>query len=73
VAMRLTIAGTVIGIAGAYAATRLISSLLYGVKPRDPLTFACVLALLAGVSLGAAWLAAHKATRTDPNIALHCE
>jgi predicted permease len=73
VGARMTIIGTVIGLAGAYAATRLISSLLYGVRPNDPLTFACVLALLAGVALGACYLAARKATRADPNVALRCE
>ncbi len=72
-ATRLTIIGTMLGIAGAYAATRLISSLLYGVRPGDPLTFACVLALLAAVALGASYLAARKATRADPNVALRCD
>ena len=73
VGTRLTVMGTVIGLAGAAAATRLISSLLYGVRPGDPLTFACVLALLAAVALGACYLAARKATRADPNVALRCE
>ncbi len=73
VGTRLTIMGTVIGLAGATAATRLISSLLYGVRPGDPLTFACVLVLLAGVALGACYLAARKATLVDPNVALRCE
>lgn len=70
---RLTIAGTVIGLAGALAATRLISSLLYGVKPGDPLTLASVLVLLAGVGLGACYIAARKATSADPNVALRHE
>ena len=73
VGTRLTIIGTVLGLAGAYAATRLIASLLYGVRPEDPLTLACVLVLLIGVSLGASYLAAHKATLADPNVALRCE
>src|SRR5439155_23653713 len=73
VGTRLTIIGAVLGVAGASAATRLIASLLYGVRPNDPLTFACVLVLLAGVALGSSYLAAHKATRVDPNVALRCE
>ncbi len=73
VGSRLTIIGIVIGFIGAYAATRLISALLYGVEPGDPLTFGGVLVLLAGVALGACYLAARKATRTDPNVALRCE
>ncbi len=70
---RLTIAGAVIGLAGALAATRLISSLLYGVKPEDPLTLASGLVVLAGTGLGASYIAARKATSADPNVALRCE
>ena len=70
---RLTIIGTALGVAGAFAATRFISSLLYGVRPDDPLMFACVLVLLAAVSISACYLAARRATRTDPNVALRCE
>ena len=55
-----------LGLAGAFAATRLISSLLYGVKPVDPVTFACVLKFLSGVAIGARFLAARKATKADP-------
>jgi predicted permease len=73
VGTHLTLAGTLLGLAGAFAATRLISSLLYGVQPVDPLTFACVLMLLGGVALGACYLAARKATKADPNDALRCE
>jgi putative ABC transport system permease protein len=72
-ACRLTAIGGGMGLAGAYAATRVLSSLLYGVKPGDPVTLGCVSMLLAGVALAAASLAARKATRLDPNVALHCE
>jgi predicted permease len=72
-ASRLTLIGSALGLAGAYAATRVIASLLYGVRPGDPLTFASVLLLLAGVALGASYLAARRATRVNPNAALRCE
>jgi putative ABC transport system permease protein len=70
---RLTLVGTALGLAGAFAATRFLSSLLYGVKPLDSLTFACVAVLLAAVALGACYLAALRATRTDPNVSLRCD
>jgi predicted permease len=73
VGIRLTLLGAALGLAGAFAATRLITTLLYGVRPGDPLTLACVVALLAGVALGACYLAARKATLADPNVALRCE
>jgi putative ABC transport system permease protein len=65
--------GVVIGIVGALAATRLAGSLLYGVAPRDPLTFGVVVALLVLVALGASWLPAQRATRVDPIIALRAD
>ncbi|HET7607685.1 MAG TPA: ABC transporter permease, partial [Gammaproteobacteria bacterium] len=55
--------GMVLGVVGALAATKLAASLLYGITPRDPLTFAGVVALLVLVALGAAWLPARRATR----------
>jgi len=70
---RLTAAGIVLGLAGAAATTRLLSSLLYGVTAGDPVTLGGMVAMLAGVSLGASWLAARKATAADPNVALRCE
>jgi putative ABC transport system permease protein len=65
--------GMVLGVVGALAATELAASLLYGITPRDPLTFAGVVALLVLVALGAAWLPARRATRVDPMIALRAE
>jgi putative ABC transport system permease protein len=65
--------GMVLGVIGALAATRLAASLLYGITPRDPLTFVGVVALLVLVALGAAWLPARRATRVDPMIALRSE
>jgi putative ABC transport system permease protein len=66
-------AGVLIGVGGALAATRLATSLLHGVAPRDPLTFVGVVMLLALVALGASWLPARRATRVDPIHALRAE
>jgi putative ABC transport system permease protein len=65
--------GVIVGVIGALAATRLAASMLYGVAPRDPLTFTAVVALLVLVALGAAWLPARRATRVDPIVALRAE
>jgi ABC-type antimicrobial peptide transport system permease subunit len=65
--------GVVVGVIGALGATRLAASMLYGVAPRDPLTFVGVVALLALIALGAAWLPARRATRVDPLIALRAD
>jgi putative ABC transport system permease protein len=65
--------GVGLGFAGALGATQLAKSLLYGVTPRDPLTFAAVIALLVLIALGAAWLPARRATRVDPMIALRAD
>jgi putative ABC transport system permease protein len=67
------LAGVGIGVVGALGATQLAASLLYGVTPRDPLTFAAVVALLAAVAVGASWLPARRATRVEPIIALRAE
>ena len=65
--------GVVVGVIGALAATRLAKSMLYGVAPRDPLTFVGVVTLLVLIALAAAWLPARRATRVDPMIALRSE
>jgi putative ABC transport system permease protein len=65
--------GVVLGVIGALAATRLATSMLYGITPRDPLTFIGVVTLLALVAVGASWLPARRATRVDPMIALRAE
>ncbi len=71
--MRLVLVGGLIGLAGALALTRLMRSLLFGIGPADPLTFAVIPALLAGVALLACWLPARRAARVDPVVALRCE
>jgi predicted permease len=69
----LILLGLGIGLAGAYALTRVISSLLFGVTAKDPFTFAAVSVLLAFVALLACYIPALRATRVDPMNALRCE
>ncbi|HEY2377655.1 MAG TPA: ABC transporter permease [Gemmatimonadaceae bacterium] len=67
---RLTLIGIVVGLAGAFALTRLMRTLLFGVTPSDPLTFLGIAVLLGAVALLASYLPARRATRVDPVIAL---
>jgi putative ABC transport system permease protein len=71
--MYLVLIGLAIGAAGALALTRVMSSLLFDVKPADPLTFLSVSMLLAAVAFAASYLPARRATRVDPMIALRYE
>ena len=71
--MGLVLIGLAIGAAGAFALTRVMSSLLFDVKPADPLTFASVSVLLAAVAFAANYIPARRATRVDPMIALRYE
>jgi predicted permease len=64
--MRLAFVGVVLGVGSAYALSRYMSSLLFGVQPRDPLVFVGVPVLLAGVALLAVWVPAARASRIDP-------
>ncbi len=71
--MRLAGIGVAIGLAAAYWLTRVLSSVLFGVKANDPVTFATVAAVLVAVAMVAAFVPAHRATRVDPVIALRNE
>jgi predicted permease len=70
---RLTLIGLAIGIAGAFALSRLLASMLYGVSVRDPLTFGAVTVVLTAVALLASLLPARRAARTDPLLAIRSE
>jgi predicted permease len=69
----MAIAGIALGTAAAWAMTRLLRTLLFGVGERDPVTFAAVAALLAMVALVASWLPARRAARVDPLSAMRAE
>ena len=69
----LTLSGLLIGLIGAVALTRFLSSLLFGVTPTDPITFTIVPLVLAGVALFASYFPARRATRVDPLQALRYE
>jgi putative ABC transport system permease protein len=70
---RLTAAGIVLGIGLAVVVTRVMSGYLFGVGPVDPLTYATVSALLAGIAALATYLPARRAARIDPNVALRAD
>jgi putative ABC transport system permease protein len=72
-AMTLVAISVVVGLLGAFAATRLLNSLLFGVGASDPITFAAIVLLVGTVAFLAAWLPARRAASVDPIVALRTE
>jgi ABC-type antimicrobial peptide transport system permease subunit len=68
--LRLALAGAGVGLAGALVVSHMMSSLLYGVGPTDPLTFGGVAAALTVVAIAACYIPARRAIRVDPIVAL---
>ncbi len=72
-AMKPTLLGVAIGTAGALALGRVLSNLIFGVRPSDPITFLAVAAILVAVAFVASIAPAYRATKVDPMVALRYE
>jgi putative ABC transport system permease protein len=72
-AFGLALTGTAIGIAGAFALTRVMKTLLFHVSATDPITFVCIALLFIFVAIGASYIPARRATRMDPMTAFRSE
>ena len=72
-AARMLALGTAIGLPAAWAASRLVSSMLFGLAANDPATIALAIGLLVLTGLLAGYLPARRATKVDPLVALKCE
>ena len=71
--LRVSLAGVAAGLAAAFYLTRFLAAQLYGVTPRDAVTFVSLAAALTALALAATYLPARKAARIEPVIALRCE
>jgi putative ABC transport system permease protein len=71
--LKLSAVGIVIGLIGALAVTRVMASLLVGVNPTDPATFAAIVALFGIIAMAASWMPARRASRLDPMAAIREE